>query len=175
MIKLLKEGVFMKRKTIAFYDLLLYLIICGPLIVTSAILMFFIITRGTGEWICKNWYLVIAFAVSFSVSCGGVMLFRYYETSDDAVHFHYFPFAKTWKQAAENLDIRWNQDFFISEVATVSIVKLTEEEKQTKVYYKHWFNKYLKIYLKYGSCKYVYVGNYANFQIEKMIALLEKR
>ena len=48
---------------------------------------------------------------------------------------------------------------------------LTEEEKQTKVYYKHWFNKYLKINLKYGNPKYVYVGNYSNYQIKKIIKL----
>ena len=49
--------------------------------------------------------------------------------------------------------------------------KATEEEKQTKVYYKHWFNKYLKINLKYGNPKYVYVGNYSNCQIKKIIKL----
>ena len=42
---------------------------------------------------------------------------------------------------------------------------------QTKVYYKHWFNKYLKINLKYGNPKYVYVGNYSNYQIKKIIKL----
>ena len=52
-----------------------------------------------------------------------------------------------------------------------SYENLTEEEKQTKVYYKHWFNKYLKINLKYGNPKYVYVGNYSNYQIKKIIKL----
>ncbi|MCM1350593.1 MAG: hypothetical protein NC182_05260 [Prevotella sp.] len=57
----------------------------------------------------------------------------------------------------------------------IEIVKLTEEEKQTKVYYKHWFNKYLKINLKYGNPKYVYVGNYSNCQIKKIIKLANSK
>ena len=60
----------------------------------------------------------------------------------------------------------------ISEIKDIEIVKLTEEEKETKIYYKHWFNKYLKINLKHGKSKYVYIGNYANFQIKKIISLL---
>lgn len=60
----------------------------------------------------------------------------------------------------------------ISEIKDIEIVKLTKEEKQAKVYYKHWFNKYLKINLKYGNQKYVYVGNYSIHQIEKIIEIL---
>ena len=51
----------------------------------------------------------------------------------------------------------------------------TKNEKQTKVYYKHWFNKYLKINLKYGNPKYVYVGNYSKYQINKIIKLAYKK
>lgn len=36
------------------------------------------------------------------------------------------------------------------------------------------FNKYLKINLKYGNPKYVYVGNYSSHQIEKIIEILNK-
>ena len=53
--------------------------------------------------------------------------------------------------------------------------KLTEEEQQTKVYYKHWYNKYLKINLKYGNPKYVYVGNYSNYQVKKIIKLMTNK
>ena len=60
-----------------------------------------------------------------------------------------------------------------SEIKNIEIVKLTKEEKQTKVYYKHWFNKYLKINMKYGNPKYVYIGNYSNYQIEKIIKLFK--
>lgn len=63
----------------------------------------------------------------------------------------------------------------ISEIKNIEIVRLSEEDKQTKVYYKHWFNKYLKINLKYGNPKYVYVGNYSNYQINKLIKIIKDK
>lgn len=63
----------------------------------------------------------------------------------------------------------------ISEIENIEIVKITDEERKTKVYYKHWFNKYLLINLKNGDSKYVYVGNYSNNQIKKIIKLMMKK
>ena len=96
---------------------------------------------------------------------------RYCIFNNNAIHFHYFPFTTSWEKAANNIDARWNQDVVISEIKDIEFVRLTEEEKQTLVYYKHWFNKYLKINLKYGNPKYIYVGNYSNCQIKKIIKL----
>ena len=159
----------MRKRIIPFYDLLLYAIVCGPLIVISVVLFF--VMEVTTEWTYENWYLVIIFAISVGLSIGGTLLFGYCIFEYDTIHFYYFPWGKTWKQAVNNIDCRWNQDVLISEIKDIEIVKLTEEEKQTKVYYKHWFNKYLKINMKYGSPKYVYVGNYSHWQIKKMIKL----
>ena len=164
----------MKKRIFAFYDLLFYAIDCCPLIAISVILCFILVTQGTREWLYKNWYLVLTFAISASLSRAGVMLFRYYIVENDSIHFHYFPWAK-WKKAANNIDILWNQNVFISEIKDIELVKLTEEEKQTKVYYKHWFNKYLKINMKYGNPKYVYIGNYSNWQIKKIIRLANEK
>lgn len=161
----------MRKRIIAFYDVLLYAVICSPMIITATILLFMLGAKGTSEWIYENWYLVLIFAITFMIPIGGIMLFRYCVVKNNNIHFHYFPFTKSWNKAANNIDIRWNQDVFISEIKDVEIVKLTEEEKQTKVYYKHWFNKYLKINLKYGNPKYIYVGNYSNYQIRKIINL----
>lgn len=162
----------MRKRIIAFYDVLLFAIICSPMIVTAVILLFMLVTKGTNEWIYENWYLVLIFAITFMVPIGGTMLFRFCVIKNDSVHFHYFTFFKSWKNASDNIDIRWNQDIFISEIKDIEIIKLTDEEKQTKVYYKHWFNKYLKINLKYGNSKYVYVGNYSNYQIMKIVKLV---
>lgn len=161
----------MRKRIIAFYDVLLFAIICSPMIVTAVILLFMLVTKGTNEWIYENWYLVLIFAITFMVPIGGTMLFRFCIIKNDSVHFHYFPFSKSWKNASNNIDIRWNQDILIFEIKDIEIIKLTDEEKQTKVYYKHWFNKYLKINLKYGNSKYVYVGNYSNYQIMKIVKL----
>lgn len=165
----------MRKRIIAFYDVLLFAIICSPMIVTAVILLFMLVTKGTSEWIYENWYLVLIFAITFMVSIGGTMLFRYCVINNNTMHFHYFPFTTSWNKATNNIDIRWNQDITISEVNDIEIVKLTEEEKQTKVYYKHWFNKYLKINMKYGNPKYVYIGNYSNYQIEKIIKLFKNK
>ena len=161
----------MRKRIIAFYDLLFYAIICGPLIVVSILLLSLLVTKGTSEWIYKNWYLLVTFAVSFMLSIAGVSLFRYCIFNNNTIYFHYFPFTTSWEKAANNIDARWNQNVLISEIKDIEIVKLTAEDKQTKVYYKHWFNKYLKINLKYGNPKYVYVGNYSNYQIKKIIKL----
>lgn len=165
----------MKKKIIAFYDLLLYAIACSPLIVMSVILLFVLVTKGTSEWIYKNWYLLATFAVSFMLSVGGANLFRYCVFNNNSIHFHYFPFTTSWEKAANNIDSRWNQDVVISEIKDIEIVRLTEEKKRTRVYYKHWFNKYLKISLIGGKEKYVYVGNYSSFQVKKIIKLLTSK
>ena len=103
----------------------------------------------------------------------GRLLFRFIEISSESIYFIYFPYG-SWEKAAGNIDALWNQNVFISEIKDIEIVKLTKEEKRTKVYYKHWFNKYLKINLKYGNPKYVYVGNYSKYQINKLIRFVKQ-
>ena len=162
----------MRKRIMAFYDVLLFAIICSPMIFIAVILLFMLVTKGTSERIYENLYLVLVFAITFMVPIGGTMMLMYCVINNDSAHFHYFTFTKSWKNATNNIDIRWNQDVMISEIKDIEIVKLTKEEKQAKVYYKHWFNKYLKINLKYGNQKYVYVGNYSIHQIEKIIEIL---
>lgn len=162
----------MRKKIIAFYDVLLFSVICGPLIMCS-ILIFVFGELHELEWTLKYWYLVILFAAGISVSIGCCLMLRYILINNkSSIYFHYFPFTTSWTKASNNIDVKWNQNVVISEIKDIEIVRLTEEEKQTKVYYKHWFNKYLKINLKYGNSKYVYVGNYSNYQIKKIIKLL---
>lgn len=162
----------MKRRIIAFYDVLLLSITCGPLMICS-ILIFVFGKLYDLDWILKYWYLVLLFAVGIMVPIAVVLCFLRYTLfiGNQSIYFHYSPYITTWKKLS-NIDSLWNQNMFFSEIKDVEIVKLTEEEKQTKVYYKHWFNKYLKINLKYGKSKYVYVGNYSNLQIKKIIELL---
>ena len=158
------------NKKIAFYDIVVYLIICAPLFCVSLIIGFNGLFTSNLEWLKENILKVIIFAFGIVLPIAGILLFRYYEVkNNNSVYFHYFPFTKSWDKASNNIDINWNQNVFISEVESVSIVKLSKEELNTKVFYKHWFNKYLKINLKYGNPKYVYVGNYSNCQIKKII------
>ena len=166
----------MERKIISFYDALLYTIICGPMIVASIILFFImginrrkIGTNIRSGWIYKNWYTVLIFAVSFAVPIASILFIRFVSIERQTMYFCYSIFNKNWEKIRNNIDMSWNQNVIISEIKDIEIVKLTKEEKQTKVYFKHWFNKYLKINLKYGKSKYVYVGNYSNQQKKKII------
>lgn len=150
---------------------MLYVIICVPLIVIAAVLLYILVTRGTGEWIREHWALVIAFAVSVMVPIVGVYMIDTCDIENNEVRFYHIPLTKGWEKAVNNIDARWNHRFLVSEVAAIEIVKLTKEEKRAKVYYRHWFNRYLKITLKYGAVKYIYVGSYAGLQIRKMMEL----
>lgn len=163
----------MRKRIIAFYDVLLFSATCGPLAMCS-ILIFISGKLNDPEW-SNCWYIALLFSVGIAVPIGCSLFLRYTSINNKhSIHFHYFPFTTSWERAANNIDINWNQDVFISEIKDIEIVKLTEEEKQTKVYYKHWFNKYLKLNLKYGHTKYVYVGNYSNLQIKKLIKIIRE-
>ena len=162
----------MRKRIIAFYDVLLYAMICGPMMVVAILLLIELVSKGTREWIYENWYLIVIFAISFMIPIAGKVLVRYCLIENNSMHFYYFPFTTSWEKASNNIDIRWNQDVIISEIQYIEVVKLTQEEKKTKVFYKHWINKYLKINLKYGNPKYIYVGNFSNRQIKKIIAIV---
>lgn len=162
----------MEKKIIAFYDLLFYVIVCGPLMICA--FLFSISGKLNDlEWICKYWYLVLLFAIAITIPCVCIIMLRYCEinTNTNSIFFSYYLYFKNWKKTLNNIDLLWNQSMFITEIKNIEIVKLTKEEKQTKVYYKHWFNKYLKINMKYGNPKYVYIGNYSNYQINKIIKI----
>lgn len=161
----------MRKKTIAFYDVLLYTIICGPLMLNSIIILY-LCELNDFEWLLKHWYLVALCSLGIILFIAGRLLFRSIEISSESIYFIYFPYG-SWEKAVGNIDALWNQNVFISEIKDIEIVKLTKEEKRTKVYYKHWFNKYLKINLKYGNPKYVYVGNYSKYQINKLIRFVK--
>ena len=162
----------MKKKLFAFYDVLLYAIICGPLLTNTTLLLLQMISQGVDEWVNKSIHLLVLFALSIVLPMTGISLIRYCLVENELMHFHYFPFTFNWDKASDNIDICWNQDVFIPEVKNVECVKLTGEQKKSKVFYRHWFNKYLKVNLKYGNPKYIYVGNYSDFQIRKIIGIL---
>ena len=125
----------MRKRIIAFYDVLLFAIICSPMIVTAVILSFVLVTKGTSEWIYENWYLVLIFAITFMVPIGGTLLFRYCVINNNLIHFHYFPFTTSRKKAANNIDVKWNQNVFISEIKDIEPMRI-ENDRQREAKYK---------------------------------------
>ena len=71
--------------------------------------------------------------------------------------------------------ILYNSEININDVEKIEIITLTNEEQNKYIRYKHILKKYLKINLKYGIPKYVYVGNYSNYQISKIIKLINNK
>lgn len=70
--------------------------------------------------------------------------------------------------------ILYNSEISINDVEKIEIIVLTRKEQLNYIGYKHLLRKYLKIHLKYGNPKYVYVGNYSKFQIKEIINILKK-
>ena len=68
--------------------------------------------------------------------------------------------------------ILYNNTININEVEKIELIKLTKEEQKNYIGYKHLYKKCLKFNLKQGNPKYVYVGNYSNNQIKKLISLV---
>ena len=66
----------MRKKIIAFYDVLLLSVICGPLMICS-ILIFVFGKLHDLEWTLKYWYLVILFAVGIMLPIGCSLMIRY--------------------------------------------------------------------------------------------------
>ena len=67
------------------------------------------------------------------------------------------------------LFLKYNSEININDVEKIEVITLTKEEQKKYIGYKHILKKYLKFQLKYGKSKYVYVGNYSNHQIKKII------
>ena len=67
----------MRKRIMAFHDVLLFAIICSPMIFIAVILLFMLVTKGTSERIYENLYLVLIFAITFMVPIGGTIMLRY--------------------------------------------------------------------------------------------------
>lgn len=157
----------MKQRVYSFFDVFIYIIFC---------LLMIIMATWITIIISKNYSLfkIIAINVCFMIIIVTLFFFcRFYDISDDNIYFYYNRVTSHWTKRYDNVDMNWNQKTFINEIQSVEIVKLSKEEKNTKIFYKHLFNKYLKISCRYKEPKYVYIGNYSKNQIKNLISILE--
>ena len=94
---------------------------------------------------------------------------------DNKIKVFDFPLLATNKFYAKKRSlILYNSEINIDDVEKIEIITLTREEQLKYIGYKHLLRKYLKLNLKYGNPKYVYIGNYSNYQIKKIIKLVSK-
>ena len=156
----------MKKRFIAFYDVLLFLIITA-IMWTIAIIILILGKLGDFDWCVQNWYLVLIFAICIAVPITIILSLQKItiDLSRDKVELFYLVnFKKS--------DLHSNWIIYPSEIERVEIVKLSKEEKKKYTSVRFLFSKYLKINLRFGHCKYVYVSHYTNLQIKKIIQML---
>ena len=92
---------------------------------------------------------------------------------DNNVKVFDFPLLATNKFYVKKRSlILYNSKININDVDKIEIITLTRGQQNNYIGYKHLSRRYLKFTLKYGNPKYMYVGNYSNYQIKKIIKLM---
>lgn len=95
--------------------------------------------------------------------------------NDNKIKVYDFPLFATNKFYNKNRSlISYNSEIEIKDIEKIELVTLTKKEQNNYIGYKHLQKKYLKIFLKYGNPKFVYVGSYSKNQIKQIIKLLQK-
>jgi hypothetical protein len=161
----------MKKRFIAFYDVLFFSIIAG-IMWTTAIVIFITGHMGDFDWCVQNWYLVVTFAICIAVPVT-IMLSLQKITINllcDKVDLFY---VVNYEKNDRDLNSNWI--IYPSEIESIEVVKLSKEEKRKYTSARFLFSKYLKVNMKFGHCKYVYVSHYSNYQIKEIIKVLTKK
>lgn len=171
-----------KKKIFAFYDILYYLLF-NALFFAVLIIIYSAtdILSLLDEWIKEAHLLqdgrrkatkIIVEYGPIIVPIISAIFIRYAELHNaETLEFPAQIFSRPKKQMG--VDWRWNAEVFLSEVKSVEEVHLTQKEQKEIAYQKHWFDTYLKVDLKHGGQKYIYVGNFTKRQIKKIIAIIQ--
>ena len=160
----------MKRiKITAFWDMLIGSIVCSILFTVA--IYIFIVVKGYKGWNDISWYytLICAFCIAVPVTIMLSLQKMTIDLSCDKVSLFYLV-----NYRKNDRDLHSNWIIYPSEIERIEIVKLSKEEKRKYTSARFLFSKYLKVNLKYGHCKYVYVSHYSNSQIRKIIKMLTK-
>ena len=158
----------MKKRFIAFYDILCFVLIAGVLW-TMAILMLASGKLGDFDWCVENWWFVLGFAACVAVPITVMLSLQRIsiDLSCDKTELFYLV---NFKRNERDLNSNWI--LYPSEIESIEVVRLSNEEKRKYTSARFLFHKYLKVTMKYGHCKYVYVSHYSNGQINKIILML---
>lgn len=158
----------MKKKIIAFYDLLFFSII-GGIMWTVAIVIFITGRIGDIDWCVENWHLVLVYAVCIAVPFTAMLCLQkvHIDLSCDSVNWFYLVDFRR-----NDRDMHTNWTMYPSEIESIEIVRLSKEEKRKYTSARFLFNKYLKVNFRFGHSKYVYVSHYSNSQIKRIISIL---
>ena len=154
----------MKKTFLAFYDVLLTSVVSSILFSRALWIM------SRGPWRDMEWYWVLTFAICVAVPTTWILCGIHKFSIDlacDKVDLFYLV-----NHNINSKDLLSNWVIYPSEIEKVTVVKLSNEEKRRYTSAKFLFSKYLKIEMKYGHTKYVYVSHYSDRQIQEIIKLL---
>ncbi len=147
-------------------------LVCISLILLLSLIAVILFSKYNSEII----FVVIAYVCVVLIIIALLILFTFPShivIRDNMVKVFDFPLFATNKfYVKKGSLILYNSEINIDDVEKVEKITLTKEEQSKYIGYKHIFKKYLKFHLKYGNPKYVYVGNYSNYQIKKIIKLI---
>ena len=158
------------KKIIAFFDAVAFAVI-SSILLTIALTILVSGRIGKSIPMNQNWYLAVI--VAFCIAIPSTAMFCLQRVSidlncDKVDFFYLVNYAKNDK------DINSNWFVYPSEIKTISVVKLTKNEKRKYTSARFIFSKYLKVEMRYDHVKYIYVSHYSNRQINKIIKMLTK-
>ena len=156
-----------KIKITAFWDLLIGAIICSILFTVA--IFIFVVIKGNKGWNDISWYYALICSTCIAVPTTIMLSLQKISidlSCDKMSLFYLVNFKKN------DRDLHGNWIIYPSDIESIDIVRLSNEEKKKHTSARFIFNKYLKVNLKYGHCKYVYVSHYSNRQIKKIIQIL---
>lgn len=162
----------MKKRFVAFYDAIFFSIIAGVMWTIAILILISGRIGGGFDLVVQNWYLVLTFAICIAVPFTSMFTLQKItiDLSCDKVHLFYLV---NWEKNDRDINTNWN--IYPSEIKSVEVVKLSKEEKRKYTSAHFLFSKYLKITMKYGNVKYVYISHYSNNQILKIKNMLVNR
>lgn len=161
----------MKKRTFRpLFTLLIYSFVSSALIGVFAYIFIFIKGENNGWNDIQWWYtLLAAFCIAIPFGCAFFIPRIKIDLDSNKVDIFYLV---NWKRSRLDCDSNWV--FYLDQIEDVKVVKLTNDEKKTFTSSRFLFRKYLKVQLRFGNIKYVYVAPYSNGQIKKIIKMLKK-
>lgn len=157
----------MRRRIIAFWDVFFCSIVSALLIAVA--LYIFIYVKGDAPWysVPLQYVLTAAFCIAISVTLMLCMQHVVIDINCNKVEWFFLVNFRT-----NSKDLLSNWVIYPSEIEKVAVMKLSKEEKRKYTSARFVFSKYLKVEMKYGHTKYVYVSHYSTYQINQIIHML---
>lgn len=160
------------KKTFFAFNYLLFSSILSAIMFTIYALIFVYGDFNNGEWLVSHWYLILIQGICFAVPITIIAITPRITIDLNTNKFEAFYLVNILKNSK---DLECNWFLYPSEVENVETVRLSKKEKSKYTSAKFMFNKYLKVTLKYGYSKYIYISHYSNSQRIEIIGMLKRK